>query len=417
MLFRSRLVDAAWDTWMYCADGKYYLYYLITETSPGEGFGVAISEDGVHFKDYGKQIEPSDKMTFYLGTGSVWKPIFQEKGYLCNYSEWRLYGDEKRQQIFFAWSDDLIHWKKYGDSYAFDIDTRYYTKLESEQSRWDCINTLRVADGYIGCWTARPYAHAGIGLGKSEDGLHWRALPPPDMDISIFDGHEIESGSITFHQGRYYMLVGCYDSPRGVVVMVSYDPAGKYVPQAESAALFTNEEFMHGYFARFFETPEGTLANFHVLLREQNQHMRHYTYMAPIKKVHYDEEGILRLRWWQANDGLIGPVLDTVQPACMARLNVSDGEKVQIHLQNGDKYLLSINADGRAELMRNGKTCARIDRGLKLEGCMQVKILLRDTMLEWYLDEWYMFCYTLPAAVVDIQYPGHPITFHALNFE
>jgi hypothetical protein len=47
MIFRSDRVKAQRDTWAYYHQGTYYLYYLITEDSPGEGFGVATSEDGV----------------------------------------------------------------------------------------------------------------------------------------------------------------------------------------------------------------------------------------------------------------------------------------------------------------------------------------------------------------------------------
>ena len=37
MFFKSEGVDAHWDTWMYFHEGTYYLFYLITDYSPGEG--------------------------------------------------------------------------------------------------------------------------------------------------------------------------------------------------------------------------------------------------------------------------------------------------------------------------------------------------------------------------------------------
>ena len=73
MFFRSLQVDAHWDTWMYDHEGMFYLFYLITEYSPGEGFGVATSADGVTWTDHGCALQASEKMEIYLGTGAVWK--------------------------------------------------------------------------------------------------------------------------------------------------------------------------------------------------------------------------------------------------------------------------------------------------------------------------------------------------------
>lgn len=75
MIFRSGHASAQWDTWCYFYNETYYLYYLITEHSPGEGFGVAMSTDGVHWTDHGWAIRASDRMVHYLGTGSVWKAV------------------------------------------------------------------------------------------------------------------------------------------------------------------------------------------------------------------------------------------------------------------------------------------------------------------------------------------------------
>ena len=104
MIFRTKKFDATWDTWVYYHDGVIYLYYLITGRSPGEGFGVATSRDGVHFTDHGLALEASDKMVVYLGTGSVWKaPDFaQSHKFICNYSEWREVEGEIQQNILFA---------------------------------------------------------------------------------------------------------------------------------------------------------------------------------------------------------------------------------------------------------------------------------------------------------------------------
>ena len=47
LMFHSDAVSKQWDTWVFVENGTYYAYYLITEVSFGEGFGVGTSTDGV----------------------------------------------------------------------------------------------------------------------------------------------------------------------------------------------------------------------------------------------------------------------------------------------------------------------------------------------------------------------------------
>lgn len=415
MLFRSKLSSATWDTWMYCAEGKYFLYYLITEYSPGEGIGVAVSRDGVHFEDYGKQIDASDRMVFYLGSGAVWESIPWNGKYLSNYSEWRMNGAEREQQIFFAESRDLIHWDKLDERYSLRIDPRHYNTREADAARWDCINPLRTADGYLGYWTARPHDRAGVGFGRSEDGLNWEALPPPEMDLTVFGGMEIESGSVMRSGNTLYTLIGCYGHEAGVVVMKADSAAGRFVPQEKSAYLFANQERVHAYFARFCQAPEGMLVNFHVLLREENGHGRPYTYLSPLKWVDIDEQGVLRLKWWKGNEALIGAPCECVKDACAADIDVEDASAVEMELEDGRVYTLRMHADASAELAdERGSRVASIERALALPGKGKARVLLRDTMMEWYMDDWYMFSYTFPAAVVGLRAAGE-IRLHRMT--
>jgi hypothetical protein len=114
IVFKSEIVESNWDNWCYFHNGTHYLYYLIADHGPWSGFGVASSTDGMHWQDHGWAIRASDKMVEYLGTGAVWKASdFVTSGkFLCNYSDYRKEpeSDKKTQNIFFAWSTDLIHW-------------------------------------------------------------------------------------------------------------------------------------------------------------------------------------------------------------------------------------------------------------------------------------------------------------------
>ena len=55
LMLRSAAVAAHWDTWGFydSGSGTYYAFSLVTEISPGEGFIVASSKDGVRWRDHG----------------------------------------------------------------------------------------------------------------------------------------------------------------------------------------------------------------------------------------------------------------------------------------------------------------------------------------------------------------------------
>ena len=136
LMFRSHNVTSQWDTWAFVENGTYYVYYLVTEHSPGEGFGVATSPNGQHWTDHGYVFHgPSwTEHRWWQGTGSVWRaPDYNTTGrYLINWSQ----DPGRYQNITFGQSFDLIHWTPL-DTY-FDIDERYYNL----PGRWDCIYTI-----------------------------------------------------------------------------------------------------------------------------------------------------------------------------------------------------------------------------------------------------------------------------------
>ena len=64
----------------------YYAYYLITEHSPGEGFGVATSSDGQHWTDHGYVWHGPSWVNhrWWEGTGAVWRAAdFNKTGFFC----------------------------------------------------------------------------------------------------------------------------------------------------------------------------------------------------------------------------------------------------------------------------------------------------------------------------------------------
>ena len=302
MIFRSNIVKAHWDTWCYFHEDTYYLYYLITETSPGEGFGVAASNDGLNWEDHGWAIRASDRMVHFLGTGSVWPDPCTPGRFLCNYSEHRL--DEtgkQRQCILFAWSNDLITWYTFGDEHIFWIDERYYERY----GRWDCIYAIpRSEGGFFGTWTATPRGRAdhngGIGFGVSDNGVHWQALPPasiiPDAD---------ESGAMISMDGRIHAMFGRFgiESEPGMHAYRADSINGPFhLAEKNSLLLYA----WHTYFSRFFNTPDGVLVNHHAMDGRKLENGRPVTYLAPFKKFTVDTDGIQRWMWWPGNEKLKG---------------------------------------------------------------------------------------------------------------
>src|SRR5262245_17601368 len=175
LFFKSAKADQ-WDTWVYYHNDTFYLYYQMGPFDQWDGFGLAMSRDGVHWQDHGKVVETTPG----CGSGSVWPAIDgtgRTKKFIMNFAEFSK--EEDREWTFFAESEDLIHWTRLGPQYEFRQDTRWY----EPKGRWSNIWAIpRQGGGYYGYWAATPKEKKlGLGFGESLDGITWRALPPPEL--------------------------------------------------------------------------------------------------------------------------------------------------------------------------------------------------------------------------------------------
>jgi hypothetical protein len=431
MIFRSCIVGSHWDNWCYFYEGKYFLYYLITEKGVGEGFGVAISEDGVHWEDLGWAIRASDEceidsntwenaMVFYLGTGYVWKlSDFEETGrFICNYSEMRRDESGKlTQNILFAWSTDLIHWNKYGDEYMFKVDERFYEKY----GRWDTISTIPRKDGgYYGTWTATPKGstelNRGIGFGYSEDGLRWKAFKPeqvvPEAD---------ESGGFIKFGEKIYAMFGKSGE------MVAYSADNIYGPYRKANK---NSVLLHGghsYYSRFFMVSNEVLVNHQSFSGKGHIKSKDpFTYVAPFKKAVVDKEGVLRLKYWRGNEALKGKPCNTVlrtdnalmfyvtdkldfAKGFVAEGNIifpdkEENEAVVLYLDvENKKYFIKIFSEGVVEFYtvlssmnkEEEKISYHVNREFSLPKKAHFRLLSRLGLLEFYLKDHLIECWTM----------------------
>jgi len=408
---RSKRTGNMWDTWLYFHEGTYYLYYLAKSRGQWDNISMATSPDGVHWKETGRVLSKGRGVT-WMGTGSTWKsPSFEKDGkFFMNFSEWK----GPRQTIFFAESKDLIHWTRLGNEYEFVQDERWYEK----NGRWDCIWTIpRRGGGLHGYWTATPKATAGgrFGFGETLDGITWHALEPPKAP-GVGEG---EVGATEKIGNKYYMMFGT----GGLMVSLVADrPEGPFQPAGKNLRLLAG----HTYFSRFFPTPDGVLVNHHSIARDGE------VYFGTLKATVIDDEGTLRLGWWKGNEKMKHHALDVkvasprqgIVPAVTmlesdydTRTGLilegtlklppsNDSPPVGLFLaqRDGAGTAILVHAGGITELgsMRPDgtgfKAEQRVDREWKFNDRARFRLLLKDRLLEFYLDDLLVQCHSLPQA-------------------
>lgn len=393
-----------WDTWLYCHEGKYYMYYLAGHPGKWDGHELATSEDGVHWKEYGVMVKPRAGVT-WMGTGHIWKsPDFDKTHqWIMNYSEW--FGD--KQDIMFVTSTDLLNWTKVDEKRRFVQDVRWY----KEKGRWDCIDAIQRADGGLyGYFTADPdetkvkYRPCGFGFAESKDGIVWTALPPVEGDIAG------EFGGIQKIGAKHYILIS-----EGRVA-VGDKPEGPFRAQKKNPNAFGAGCDI--YFPRFFHTaPGGPLVN-HFYTGEA-------VFAAPLKDVEIDREGVLRLKWWKNNDKLKAKPVETKLVAAgkqyasslrmldmkldLSRTHVvegtlgeapqpaADGGKRGIFLDQGNGQgqclLVARDAVQFGEIKADGsdlKVLQTSNRDLDLGPTLKFRLVIRGDMMELYVNDYLM---------------------------
>lgn len=404
-----RETGTMWDTWLYHRAGTYYLFYLARTGGSWDNISMATSADGVHWQERGVILRKADGVT-WMGTGSTWRsPNFEQDGkYQLNFSEWR--GD--RQTIFFAESMDLLNWKRLGPEYEFQQDVRWY----KPKGRWDCIYTTPRPDGGLfGYWTADPEGRPGVGFGQSLDGVRWEALEPPQFVDGAPHG---EAGAVERIGQKYYLLLGS----GGMKTLVADQPQGPFRPARKNFTL------LHGgptYFARFFPTnPNGLLINHHAIAKNGRIHL------GLLKRAVTDDELTLRLGWWNGNERLkhepipIRLAADVPPDAPLVMLDgelpADDGVIVEGILpipadadsQAAGVYIETAESKGTAILVRSGgvtefgpmqadctgfKSDLRADREMTFGTTARFRLALKGWLLEFYLDDILMECYSLPS--------------------
>ena len=403
----SRKSGRMWDTWLHLHEGTYYLYYLANAGRRWDNVSMAVSCDGVHWREKGRVQYKRPEAT-WMGTGSTWKsPNYEADGkFFMNFSEWT----GPRQTIFFAESTDLLNWKRLPDEYEFKQDTRWY----EPDGRWDCIYTIpRPGGGLYGYWTATPKAETGgrFGFGETMDGAHWKALRPP----KVHGAGGGEAGAVEKIGDKFYMMFGTGGM---MVTLVADQPQGPFHAAKKNFRLLSG----HTYFSRFFPTPDGVLVNHHSIASA--------VYFAPLKSTVVDEPGTLRLGWWKGNERLKHEPI-AVQPPTEGELahspiamlqNTFDVDKgiilegtlalppsknskrkgLYVECDSGGGVGILLASDGAAELgtiQADGtgfKAIKGVNREVEFGKPARFRLLLKYSLLEFYLDDILIECFSLP---------------------
>ena len=411
MFYKAKLKETGnmWDTWLYHHDGTYYLYYLAKSSRKWDNISMARSSDGVHWREIGRVLAMGKGVT-WMGTGSTWKsPNFATDGkFFMNFSEWK----GPRQTIFFAESKDLVKWTRLGGEFEFKQDERWY----QAKGRWDCIWTIaRPGGGLYGYWTATPKGETGgrFGFGETLDGVRWKALAPPK--VHGVGGGEV--GAIEKIGGMYYMMFG---HRGGMVTLTADKPQGPFNKVKKNFSLLSG----HTYFSRFFRLGDDVLGNHHSIARGGQ------VYFAPLKQAAIDKAGTLRLGWWKGNEKMkhepvrVGPpAVDKGGAPWIAMLdNTFDVEKglilegtlvlpkagdppLGLYVEYGKERGSAILIDerGAAQLgpmKADGsgfKAEKKVDREMTFAKSAGFRLLLRHSLLEFYLDDILIECFSLPA--------------------
>ena len=440
MIYQPTLVPGMGDQWLYYHEGVHYLYHLY-ELPAGKLHGVylATSKDGVHFQEVGPVIE-KQKDADWLGSGAVWRAGGR---FIMNFSESRAH-----QSISFAESDDLIHWRRLGDEYRSNPDPRWY-----EVNRWDCIWPLpREGGGFWGYLSANPWrrstarpdglTYRSTGMLESMDGVRWAAIAPPVFEWGKTpEMVNVEIGAVRRFNDKYYMLAqtwgpypgGSYlgATGPGVYTFIGDTPKGPFRPDTDAFRFLgnTHARTRSTHFARFYETPSEVLANHFLFTRSFK------AWLAPLKKVVVDAQGHLGLAYWPGNDAMKGKPIRVTSPGPLT-VDGSGGMEVlplddQFNLVNGvvlegtlriqtagEKpgrcgiYLgetseqgtaVLVGTDGKSqlgELKWKGATSFDpddlVEAGIRPGREQTFRLLTRQSMLEFYLDDRLIQCYSIP---------------------
>ncbi|NQT14523.1 MAG: hypothetical protein HQ582_17335 [Planctomycetes bacterium] len=372
MVYRPVKVPGMGDQWLYYHQGVHYLYHLY-ELPAGKLHGVylATSRDGVHFEEVGPVIKKR-KDAAWLGSGSVWKAGDK---YIMNFSEarahqsisfacskdlihWERLGDEYR-------SNPDPRWYEVG---RWDC---IWAIPRKKGGFWGYLSAnpwRRSAKHPTGL------TYRSTGMLQSDDGVRWNAVAPPVFKWG--DTPEmvnVEVGAVTKHNDKYYMMVqtwGKYmgNTAPGMYTFIGDTPQGPFRPDAKAYRILGNTRHRSSHFLRFYRLPNELLVNHFAFTRGLK------AWLAPLKKAVFDPQGHLRLGYWKGNDAVKSTPITVALAASGATSRDQSGPRSPV---SGVPGGLAIDGRGRISVALLGNKFDIVN-GIVLEGALEIKPATRE---------------------------------------
>jgi hypothetical protein len=214
-------------------------------------------------------------------------------------------------------------------------------------------------------------------------------------------------------------------TPPYMVTLVADQPEGPFRSAKKNFNVLTG----HTYFCRFFPHPTDGMLVCHFTRARDNQ-----VSFAPLKDVRIDNEGTLRLGWWKGNEKMKHLSIQVENPAdpskAVAMLGNTFDTKKGIILEGslrlpkdkdaprsglfiecvnnqgagvlvdsaGVADLGSMQADGTVLEIKELKKrdLKRVDREMTFTNPARFRLLLKGSLMEFYLDEFLIESFALP---------------------
>jgi hypothetical protein len=170
---------------------------------------------------------------------------------------------------------------------------------------------------------------------------------------------------------------------------------------------------MHAYFTRFLDSPDGILVNHHTLAEGQFSDEHFVVYYAPLKKAQVID-GTLYLAWWQGNDKLKNRKVEPSTFAEQIHFETTQGIVLEGEMTLPGKLVINCDGEVGTGIVVNDKGVTeigplkadwsefkceeRVDREMAFGACPHFRLLLNRTMLEFYLNDIFIQCYTMGKA-------------------
>ena len=257
------------DNCIYYANGKYYHYSMYCKKDRYPHYNnvfLSISEDGVHFQDYGCVVEDFPKRVWAM-------KVYQGKdAYYMNSGS---FTDDERQAILKFWrSEDLVHWE-----YQPELDL---LAPSDGDVRLDCMNIVKMPDKYYG------FSTGDYLFWESDDGKHWTIvngtietgpMPQDEKHFEIADCIEID--------GEFYLFSGAFghlgSRGYGVYLYKSDDPFGPFRPIFPHYRINGTSKRWVNMWERCFKKGTEILANNYMY--DGYTYECGETYLPPLKKI------------------------------------------------------------------------------------------------------------------------------------